>query len=66
MEHTLKIPALGRQRQADLLSSLEESQDYTEKPCLKKRKEKKRKEKKRKEKREVPEQNNNKISFYIV
>jgi hypothetical protein len=34
------IPALGRQRQADLWSTNEfqDSQAYTEKPCLKKRK----------------------------
>jgi hypothetical protein len=52
------IPALGRQRQADfwvrgqpgLQSEFQDSQGYTEKPCLeKKRKLKKRKEKKRRE-----------------
>ena len=56
------IPALGRQRQADfwvpgqpgLQSEFQDSEDYTEKACLKtleKKKEKKRKEKKRKEKK---------------
>jgi hypothetical protein len=55
------IPALGRQREVDfwvqgqpgLQSEFQDSQGYTEKPCLgkKKRKEKKRKEKKRKEKK---------------
>jgi hypothetical protein len=42
--HTPLIPALGRQRQADfwvwgqpgLQSEFQESQGYTEKPCLKK------------------------------
>jgi hypothetical protein len=42
--HTPLIPALGRQRQADfwvwgqpvLQSEFQDSQDYTEKPCLKK------------------------------
>jgi hypothetical protein len=42
--HTPLIPALGRQRQADfwvggqpgLHSEFQDSQDYTEKPCLKK------------------------------
>jgi hypothetical protein len=42
--HTLLIPALGRQRQADfwiwgqpsLQSESQDSQSYTEKPCLKK------------------------------
>jgi hypothetical protein len=42
--HTPLIPALGRQRQEDfwvqgqpgLQSELQESQGYTEKPCLKK------------------------------
>jgi hypothetical protein len=56
---TSLIPALGRQRQMDfwvrgqpgLQSEFQDSQGYTKKPCLeKKRKEKKRKEKKRKEK----------------
>jgi hypothetical protein len=45
------IPALGRQRQADfwvwgqpgLQSEFQDSQDYTEKPCLKKTKKKKKK-----------------------
>jgi hypothetical protein len=40
------IPALGRQRQVDFLvrgqpglqSEFQDSQDYTEKPCLKKKK----------------------------
>jgi hypothetical protein len=59
--HTPLIPALGRQRQADfgvrgqpgLQSEFQDSQGYTEKPCLKKptKTEKKRKEKKRKEKK---------------
>jgi hypothetical protein len=43
------IPALGRQRQVDfwvggqpgLQSECQDSQDYTEKPCLKKKKKKK-------------------------
>jgi hypothetical protein len=57
------IPALGRQRQTDfwvqgqpgLQSEFQDSQGYTEKPCLKKKKKKKtnknkkKKEKKRKE-----------------
>jgi hypothetical protein len=51
--YTLLIPALGRQRQADfwvwgqpgLQSEFQDSQGYTEKPCLEKKK--KRKEKKR-------------------
>ena len=46
--HTPLIPALGRQRQADLCefkdslvySEFQGSQDYTEKPCLKKAKNK--------------------------
>jgi hypothetical protein len=38
------ILALGRQRQAD--SEFEDSQDYTEKPCLEKPKKKKKKKKK--------------------
>jgi hypothetical protein len=45
------IPALGRQRQADfwvwgqpgLQSEFQDSQGYTEKPCLKKKKKKKKK-----------------------
>jgi hypothetical protein len=60
------IPALGRQRQADfwvpgqpgLQSEFQDSEDYTEKACLKtleKKKEKKRKEKKRKEKKRKEE-----------
>jgi hypothetical protein len=48
---TLLIPALGRQRQADfwvwgqpgLHSEFQDSQGYTEKPCLKKKKKKKKK-----------------------
>jgi hypothetical protein len=59
--HMLLIPARGRQRQADfwvwgqpgLQNKFQDSQDYTEKPCLekgKKKKKKERKEKKRKEK----------------
>jgi hypothetical protein len=52
------IPVLGRQRQADfwvrgqpgLQSEFQDSQGYTEKPCLKKKKKKrKKKERKRKE-----------------
>jgi hypothetical protein len=47
------IPALGRQRQADfwvrgqpgLQSEFQDSQDYTEKPCLEKPKKKKKKKK---------------------
>jgi hypothetical protein len=59
--HTPLIPALGRQRQADfwvwgqpgLQSEFQDSQDYTEKPCLEKPKQttppqKKNKEKERK------------------
>ena len=60
------IPALGRQRQADfwvrgqpgLQSEFQDSQSYTEKPCLKKNKnknknkKKKTKNKKNKERRE--------------
>jgi hypothetical protein len=49
------IPALGRQRQADfwvqsqpgLQSEFQDSQDYTERPCLKKPKKKKKKIKKK-------------------
>jgi hypothetical protein len=45
------IPALGRQRQADfwvrgqpgLQSEFQDSQDYTEKPCLEKQKQNKKK-----------------------
>jgi hypothetical protein len=45
------IPALGRQRQADfcvrgqpgLQSEFQDSQDYTEKPCLEKKRKEKRK-----------------------
>jgi hypothetical protein len=48
------IPALGRQRQADFLvrgqpglqSEFQDSQGYTEKPCLEKPKKKKKKKKK--------------------
>jgi hypothetical protein len=58
--HMPLIPALGRQRQADfrvrgqpgLHSEFQDSQDYTEKPCLKKkirRRNMKQKEKKEKE-----------------
>ena len=44
------IPALGRQRQSDFLvrgqpdlqSEFQESQDYTEKPCLEKKRKKKK------------------------
>jgi hypothetical protein len=47
------IPALGRQRQADfwvwgqpgLQSEFQDSQDYTEKPCLENQKKKKKKKK---------------------
>ena len=61
--HIPLISALGRQRQADfwvwgqsvLQSEFQDSQGYTEKPCLKKwkkkRKEKKKKERKKKEKK---------------
>jgi hypothetical protein len=49
--HTPLIPALGRQRQADfwvpgqpdLQSEFQDSQGYTEKPCLRKKKKKKKK-----------------------
>jgi hypothetical protein len=49
--HTPLIPALGRQRQADfwvqgqpgLQSEFQDSQGYTEKPCLEKKKKKKKK-----------------------
>jgi hypothetical protein len=48
------IPALGRQRQVDfwvrgqpgLQSEFQDSQDYTEKPCLEEKKKKKRKKRK--------------------
>jgi hypothetical protein len=48
--HTPLIPALGRQRQSDFLvrgqpdlqSEFQESQDYTVKPCLEKRRKKKK------------------------
>jgi hypothetical protein len=51
MAHTL-IPALRRQRQVDfwvqgqpgLQSEFQDSQDYTEKPCLEKPKKKKKKD----------------------
>jgi hypothetical protein len=51
--HMPLIPALGRQRQADfwvrgqpgLQSELQDSQGYTEKPCLKKPKKKKKEHK---------------------
>jgi hypothetical protein len=54
--HTPLIPALGRQRQVDfwvrgqpgLQSDFQDSQGYTEKPCLKKPKKKKKKKKKKK------------------
>jgi hypothetical protein len=50
------IPALGRERQADfwvwgqpgLLREFQDSQGYTEKPCLKKKKKKRKKERKEK------------------
>jgi hypothetical protein len=53
--HTPLIPALGRQRQADfwvrgqpgLQSEFQDSQGYTEKPCLEKPKKKKKKKKKK-------------------
>jgi hypothetical protein len=63
------IPALWRQRQADiwvqgqpgLQSEFQDSQGYTEKPCLKKpKKEKKKKKRKRKKKRKK------KISLFNV
>jgi hypothetical protein len=52
------IPALGRQRQADfwvrgqadLQSEFQDSQGYTEKPCLEKPKKNKKKKRKKKEK----------------
>ena len=34
--HTPLFPALGRQRQPGLQSEFQDSQDYTEKPCLEK------------------------------
>jgi hypothetical protein len=43
---TSLIPALGRQRQPGLQSEFQDSQDYTEKPCLEKPKKKKKKKKK--------------------
>jgi hypothetical protein len=52
----LLIPALGRQKQVDfcsqsaLLSEFQNSQGYTEKPCLEKPKKKKEKKKRKKEK----------------
>jgi hypothetical protein len=56
------IPALGRQRQADfwvwsqpgLQSEFQDSQDYTEKPCL--RKTKKKQKKKKKKELKIPQQ----------
>jgi hypothetical protein len=64
------IPALGRQREADfwvrgqpgLQSKFQDSQGYTEKPCLEKNKQtknktKKKKKKKKKKKRERKEKN---------
>jgi hypothetical protein len=49
-EETFSIPALGRQRQVDfwvrgqpgLQSEFQDSQGYTEKPCLEKKKKKKK------------------------
>jgi hypothetical protein len=63
--HTPLIQALGRQRQADfwlrgqpaLQSEFQDSQSYTEKPCLEKPKKKKKKKKKRKKKKERKELN---------
>ena len=54
------IPALRRQRQADfcipgqpgLQSELQDSQGYTEEPCLKKKKKKKKKERKKEGRKE--------------
>jgi hypothetical protein len=58
------IPSLGRQRQADFLvpgqpglqSEFQDSQGYTEKPCLKKPKKKKERNKERKNRKECPEE----------
>jgi hypothetical protein len=58
------IPALGRQRQADLWfqgqpglqSEFQDSQDYTEKPCLEKTKNKKKQKKKQKQKQKNKKQ----------
>jgi hypothetical protein len=60
------IPALGRQRQMDfcvpgqpgLQSEFQDSQGYTEKPCLKKQKQKKTKQNKKKT------NNNNKKNLF--
>jgi hypothetical protein len=51
--HTPLIPALRRQirGQPGLQSEFQDSQKYTEKPCLEKQKQKKRKKRKRKRKR---------------
>jgi hypothetical protein len=56
------IPALGRQRQADfgvrgqpgLQSEFQDSQDYTEKPCLEKQKQKTKKQNKQKRALSIP------------
>jgi hypothetical protein len=55
------IPALGRQRQADfwvrgqpgLQSEFQDSQDYTEKPCLEKPKTKQTNKQKKKKKKKI-------------
>jgi hypothetical protein len=57
--HTPLIPALGRQRQVDfwvrghpgLQSEFQDSQGYTEKPCLEKQKTKQNKQKKKEKER---------------
>jgi hypothetical protein len=59
--HTSLIPALGMQRQVDfwvqdqpgLLSEFQDSQCYTEKPCLKKTKQNKTKQKQTNKKRQL-------------
>ena len=63
------IPVLGRQRQADywvwsqpgLQSEFQESQRYTEKPCLKKKKKKKKTNQKNKRKKNKTKKKNPKI-----
>jgi flagellar biosynthesis/type III secretory pathway protein FliH len=62
------MPALGRQRQVDfwvrgqpgLQSEFQDSQSYTEKPCLKKRQDKKEK----KEKKDTEDIQKNKKTYY--
>jgi hypothetical protein len=66
------IPALGRQRQADfwvrgqpgLQSEFQDSQGYTEKPCLEEPKRKKKKRKKEEEEEEEEELGS--IKFWVL